>query len=297
MSAGAGRSIPRIVLACAASCDTLVLAIEARALPALAWAALAAVALAGLVALLRFARRRGGIAAPCVSLGALVVLETVTAWTAGGHQRVFFASGAALAGWIAGHLYARASSTPTSTSTSTQDARSAAWTEPLARQGALAALAATYVNAGLSKLLLAGAAWADASSVRVAVLVNHPIDDASPLAAYARFVVDHGAVARALSTATLVLELGAFAMVFAPRLRVAWAALLVGFHTNVAVLAQDIFYVQACALLLALTVPRDALDPGGAATLRARVVGGTTARWLAATIGAVWVLRYVACTR
>jgi hypothetical protein len=283
-----GLGVPRIALACVAGYDTVALAVETSTRPALAL-----VACAGIVSLLLFARRPRTLVPGAVALAALAVLEAVGAHLAGGHQRVFFASGAALAGWVAGRVFVRAAWGPAPRAMRES-------TERIAERGALAALAATYVDAGLSKLLRSGAAWVDASSVRVAVLVNHPIDDASPLASYARFVVDHGALAQALSTATLVLELGAFVMVFAPRVRFAWAILLVGFHVNVALLTQDIFYVQACALLLAFAGPwtrrpRGAQPPEPPPDPeRARAFGWRAARWVGAAVGAAWLVRFVA---
>ena len=120
---------------------------------------------------------------------------------------------------------------------------------------------APYVEAGLSKLTTSGLVWADATVLRSAILSTHPVDDSSLLALYARLVVDSGGVARALSVATLVIQLGAVAYVVGPRLRMLWGALLLSFHVNVALLSQSIFYVQSCVLLLAFSFPWGRIFP------------------------------------
>src|ERR1700733_10338165 len=62
----------------------------------------------GLGALVLFVRRRSPIAAGLVTLAALSVLESAkAAITVAGHTRIFFAGGAALAGWIFGLAFAR----------------------------------------------------------------------------------------------------------------------------------------------------------------------------------------------
>jgi len=125
------------------------------------------------------------------------------------------------------------------------------------------------------------------------------VDDSSPLALYARVVVDNGGVARALSVATLVIQLGAVAYVVGPRLRMVWGALLLSFHVNVALLSQSIFYVQSCVLLMAFSFPWGRIlrkkrpmppalalapDATRAATLR-------VARWVTVAVAAAWLMR------
>lgn len=242
-------------------------------------------------ALLAFGRRRAPIPAGLAALAGMAVLEHTQAALFASHQRMFFASGATLAGWLFGLAFAR--QLPDATPESSEE---------IARWGGLAALAATYVDAGVSKLANAGLAWAGPASLRVAILVNHPVDDATPFAAYASWLVRDDRAAAALSTLTLALELGAFAVLVGPRIRRAWALLLVGFHVNVALLAQDIFYVQASVLLLAFSVPRwtgprPAAAGGGDgprpddAPLRA--AAARSGRWIAAAIAAVWLARWL----
>ncbi|HEY5242725.1 MAG TPA: hypothetical protein VIJ22_14695, partial [Polyangiaceae bacterium] len=214
----------------------------------LSWAPVVVVVAAiGLVALTYFARRRARLGAGVVGLVALATLEhTHAALFIAGHQRAYFAVGSMLVGWFVGLLFARA--LPTSS------ARRLVPDETLAEAGALAGLAATYVDSGLSKLTKAGWMWTDATTLRSAILSNHDVDDTSPLASFARFVVEHDAVARAFSVATIVVQLGAVLYVLGPRLRMLWGTLLLAFHVNVALTTQ-ILYLYNCILLLAFSFP------------------------------------------
>jgi len=239
---------------------------------------LAAASLAGLAS---FARRRSPLAAGLVALAALAVLEhTKATFTFAGHSRIFFAGGAALAGWLFGLAFAR------------QIRRDG---DPaFAEAGAIAGLAATYVDAGLSKVLDAGLVWADANSVRIAVLVNHPVDDPSVLGAYARFLVENGTAAHALSIVTLVIELGAFVYLFGPRARVVWGTLLIAFHVNVALVAQNIFYVQATILLVAFSYPWAGREQPTAAPPAPELTRAAATRmgaWVGATVAVAWLAR------
>jgi hypothetical protein len=234
-----------------------------------------------LVSLSLFVRRRVPLAAGLVALATLAVLEhTKATFTFAGHSRIFFAGGAALAGWLFGLAFAR---------------RVGREGDPsYAEAGAIAGLAATYVDAGLSKVLDAGLMWGDANSVRIAVLTNHPIDDTSALGTYARFIVDNDAAARALAIATLVLELGAFVYTFGPRARRIWGTLLLAFHVNVALVAQNIFYVQACVLLVAFSYPwvrRPISVESSPSPERTRAAARRAGAWIAGAVAVAWLAR------
>ncbi len=142
--------------------------------------------------------------------------------------------------------------------------------------------------------------WADATNVRVAVLVNHPVDDPTPLGAYARFVVENRAAAQALSAATLAIELGAFVLVLGPRIRMLWAGLIVAFHLNVALLAQNIFYVQTCILLLTFCFPWENLRRGAPAPpapsvpwapAQIRAAARSVGSWVVVAAAGAWLAR------
>lgn len=234
-----------------------------------------------LAAVLLFAGRRSPRAAGLVALGTLAILEHAKAsFTLAGHSRIFFAGGATLAGWVFGLAFGRRIR---------RDGD-----ESLAEAGAIAGLAATYVDAGLSKLLNAGLSWADANSARVAVLIHHPIDDTSVLGAYARFVVENAAAARTLSIATLIFEVGAFAYLVGPRMRAIWGTFLLGFHVNVALVTQSIFYFQASILLVAFSYPW-ARRTAAAAPLpgdeRTRAAATQAGAWVAAAVALAWLVR------
>jgi hypothetical protein len=278
----------RIVLAAVVALDVTVLAVVAHGSAAEAtgerpWLRLLAsvpsvgvIAAIGLVGAMFFARGRRPLAAGLLALAALTALESLAAAFSGSHQRVVFASGATLAGWLVGLAFARRAGEGPD--------------ESLAETGGVAALAATYVDAGLSKLIDGGLHWADATSVQVAILVHHPVDDPSPLAHYARFLVQHPGAAQALSIATLAFELGAVALVLGPRIRKLWAVLLVSFHVNVALVTHDIFYVQTCVLLLAFSfLPARAMPP--VSPERTRDATRAVGRWIVVAVAGAWLVR------
>jgi hypothetical protein len=205
---------------------------------------LAAVALASLFL---FARREAAPWPAVPALVAMAILEhTLARLSPAGHHHSFFASGAVLAGWAAGLAFARWRGRPVEEH------------ERVAEAAGAAALAATYVDAGLSKLVHAGALWLDAATLRSALVSNMAVDDASPLASYARFVVDHDGFARALSAGTLAIQLGAVLFLVGPRARMLWGALLLAFHVNVGLLT-GFEYKQAAVLLVAFAFPWERL--------------------------------------
>ncbi|HEY8087758.1 MAG TPA: hypothetical protein VIF09_07935 [Polyangiaceae bacterium] len=276
----------RLVLACVVALDMALLAIRAHvdgttrsgALGVLTSApCLVLLALIGLSSLLAFARGRRTLVAGSIALAATASLESLAAAVSWGHQRAFFASGATLAGWLFGLAFARRAG---------EDEGA----EALAEAGAIAGLAATYVDSGLSKLLGGGLAWT-AGGVQTAILTNHPVDDTSFLAPYARFLVDHAGAAQALAALTLVAELGAFALVLGPRIRQAWAVLLVGFHVNVHLVAPNILYLQACVLLVAFSWPRDRSSAPALSPEKTRETARALGRWVLVAVAAAWLVR------
>lgn len=276
----------RLVLACVVALDTVGLAFRAHVDGATrsgvvgvltSTACVAILALTGLLALAAFARGTRTLTAGVVALASTATLEALAAAVSWGHQRAFFAGGATLAGWLFGLVFARRAGEEEGAGT-------------LAEAGAIAGLAATYVDSGLSKLLGGGLAWT-AAGVQTAILTNHPVDDASFLAAYARFLVDHAGAAQALATLTLVAELGAFALVLGPRIRQAWALLLVGFHVNVHLVAPNILYLQACVLLVAFSWPRDRSLSPALSPEKTRETTRALGRWVVVAVAAAWLVR------
>jgi len=115
-------------------------------------------------------------------------------------------------------------------------------------------LAATYVSAGLSKLLAQGLSWTDPAHLSGTILSLHQVDDAGWRSACVRLVVGHPALARGLLAATLAIQLGAFAYPLHPTLRAVWGTLLIGFHTQVWLLT-GIAYSENLWLLLLFSYP------------------------------------------
>jgi hypothetical protein len=200
----------------------------------------------GVLALTAFALRRAPLASGALALALLALVGEAHAALADGPRRHEFATGAALAGWLCGLAFARALRPGARPLDSEDDA--------LAETGAVAALAATYVDAALSKLTSSGLGWTDALSLRAMLLTQRPINDVSLAGAWARAILEHPALAQALSLATLVVQLGAIAWAFDRRARVVCGLLILAFHFNVSVLT-GIGYMGAVWLVVLFSFP------------------------------------------
>jgi hypothetical protein len=223
-------------------------------------APVAFVALVGLLALVQFGRGRRQGTFGALAVAALAWLTEAHAALVGGPMRSFFTSGAMLLGWMFGLTCAKGTLRDEPATT----ARRTAIESDLAEAGAAGALAATYVGAGLSKLLHSGPAWVESAGLRIVVLAEHPVNDASILGAYARAVGSSARLASALAFATLVIQLGAAVYPFSTRLRATVGTALLAFHLSVWALLH-ILYVEAVVLLVLFSYPW----PGLIARLRA----------------------------
>ncbi len=212
-------------------------------LPGAAWILLAVV-LAGLVGV---ARDRRPIASALLALAAAAVLSEWQTQIFGSPSRNAFFPGAVLLGWTLGQAWAH----------NVERAPGRDLRERLGEAGALGCLAAGYVGSGLSKLLTTGVSWADGAQVRALVLEQQPIANWGWLASYRAAIIDAHEVAIAASIATLVIETGAFLLLFGPRLRAVWGGLLLLLHVNITLL-NTMPYVAASLLIIALC-----LRPGG----------------------------------
>jgi hypothetical protein len=199
----------------------------------------------GVVAAVLFALRPAALVPGLLALGVLGALTSGVGALAHGPRRNYFSLGAAFLGWLLGLAYARALR-PRATTRESDEA--------IAETGAVAALAATYVNAATSKLLHAGLGWADTTSLRGMVLSHHPVGDTTIFGWYTRLVVEHPSLSRTWMVAALALQATAFLYVLGPRLRMVWGIGLLAFHTNVSFLAK-IGYVEARLLLLLFSFP------------------------------------------
>ena len=250
--------------------------------PGAAWILFALIGV-GLVAV---ARDRRPIAGGLWALAWAAVLSEWQTQIFGSPSRNAFFPGAVLLGWTLGQAWAVSQG-------ARADAEGRALRERLGEAGALACLAAAYVGSGLSKLLTAGVSWADGAQIRALVLQQQPVARWQWLAAYREaFVVDpHAAVAA--SVGTLVLECGGLLLLFGPRLRLAWATLLVGLHINITLLCT-MPYLEPMLLLPLTCVPWPRVfrrEPGAVAAAPA---GPVVPRPMAVALLALVVLAWLA---
>ena len=226
--------------------------------PAAAWG-LYAMILLGLVLV---ARDRSPVKAGLWALAWAALLSEWQTQIFGSPSRNAFFPGAALLGWVLGQLWAttvlerspHAASRDVSTH---RDLR-----ERLGEAGALACIAAAYVGSCTSKLLAAGASWADATQVRALILWQEPLAEWTWLLAWRDAIAEDPALARAAALATLVIEGGALLLLLGPRLRLVWSMLLVGLHASITLLCT-MPYLEPCALLVLLAVPWPAAAAAG----------------------------------
>ncbi len=196
----------------------------------------------GMMALLARVWRRWR-SAGLVAMAALCVLGWRADFLSGGPHRSFYSPGVALRGWRLGLAWGRRMRDPDEGET--------------AELGAVAALAATYFGAGMSKLAIGGLDWAtDAVTLRAMVLTVRAVADPAHLSFWdraARAVVETPALARALAAATLVVQVGAPLWLCGRWLRVVWGVMLVGFHVSVLKLT-GIFYGEQMVLVSMLSL-------------------------------------------
>lgn len=219
---------------------------------------------------------------------ALAWASLLSAWQTGlmgSPSRNAFFPGAVLLGWVLGQLWGMHAAPERASAGEHRALR-----ERLGEAGALGCLAAAYVGSCLSKLLTAGFAWGDGLPVRALVLRQQPVADWSWLLAYRELVITDATLGRIAGTATLVIEGGAFLLLFGPRLRLAWAALLFGLHTNILLLCT-MPYLEPMVLLLLLAVPwqRRGDEAASAPDTAVRIPRAIAATLAAIVVGA-WLL-------
>lgn len=198
-------------------------------------------AIAGGVALVRFAMAPGRVGAALVAVACIGVLCEARAASVGGPERFLFAGGTVLVGWLAGLAFARAGG-------GDRDAE-----ERAAELGAIAALATIYVNAASQKLLASGIGWADGDDLRMLVLSQRPLDG-SPTDAVADLVVGSRTLAFTLAAFVETAQLAAISYPFDRRARAVVGAMLIAFHVGVRLLTP-ISFPQSIALLVIFSFP------------------------------------------
>lgn len=214
------------------------------AVPGAAWMIFAMI----LLGLWAMARDRRPIVAGLWVLAWGALLSEWQTQIFGSPSRNAFFPGAAVLGWVLGQAWAH------ETADRRDEAAPRAMRERLGEVGVLACLAAAYTGSCLSKLGATGLGWADGAQVQALVLWQQPLASWGWLHAYRDAVVEIPAVAQAASAATLVIEGGGSLLLFGPRLRLLWAALLVGLHVNI-VLLCTMPYLEPMALLAVVAVP------------------------------------------
>lgn len=228
-----------------------------RALAGIPWAAWGIYAMI-VLGLVLVARDRAPVRAGLWALGWAALLSEWQTQIFGSPSRNAFFPGAALLGWVLGQLWAMTVLERTGDGDdSPDDARSARdreLRERLGEAGALGCIAAAYVGSCSSKLLAAGASWADAAQIRALILWQEPLADWSWLLAWRTAILEDPSLARTAAIATLVIEGGALLLLLGPRLRLLWTALLCGLHLAI-ILLCTMPYLEPCALLVLLAVP------------------------------------------
>ncbi|MCA9695225.1 MAG: hypothetical protein R3A51_22875 [Nannocystaceae bacterium] len=198
-----------------------------------------------------FAFARKPLAPGLVALAAIGLLNESFSAYISQPWRMFFSAGAMLCGWLFGLVIARV--------TGADPERA----DRLGEAGATAGLAATYVGAGIQKLVAGG--FLQSRALRAHIFTHHEVDDVSPLGHLSQLVATTPWMAEALEYVVVVIQVGAILYLVGPRLRMLWGALLICFHLGTLVFLH-IIYIEATALLLAFSFPWGRLRSAAAPT-------------------------------
>jgi hypothetical protein len=212
------------------------------------WAVVGAVGVAAVASIVAFARARDPLLPGLFALALARAQHELLSATLGVFQQNYYQSGSALGGWVAGRAFVRAWNRLDETPIGERDA------ERIAAYGAMGMLAATWVNAGVSKLRETGLAWATSDGLRLMLLAHWRPGHAIWREPIFLYVVGHPRFAVALQVATLVVELGAIFLLARGRLRVATGAAVVALHAGIW-LTSGIQFVEAAALAAVFGFP------------------------------------------
>jgi hypothetical protein len=212
------------------------------------WAVTAALGVVGCVAIVAFARAKDPLLPGVAALVTARAQHELLSATLGVFQQNYYQAGGALAGWVAGRAFVRAWNHFDRTPIGERDA------ERIAGYGAMGMLAATWVNAGVSKLHETGLAWATSDSLRLMLLAHWRPGHAAWREALLLYVVAHPSLATALQAATLVVELGAAFLLARGWLRVAAGTALLALHAGIFALS-GIYFFEAAALAAVFGFP------------------------------------------
>jgi hypothetical protein len=212
------------------------------------WLVTGALGAVAVLATLAFARARDPLLPGLLALAAARVQHEMLSATLGVFQQNYYQAGGALAGWVAGRAFVRAWNRLDRTSIGDRDA------ERIAAYGAIGMLAATWVNAGVSKLRETGLAWATGNSLSLMLLPHLRPGHAAWREAMVLYVVGHHGLAVALQVATLATEIGAVFLLGRGWLRVAAGVGLLALHAGIYALS-GIYFVEAAALAALFGLP------------------------------------------
>ncbi|MBV1862565.1 MAG: hypothetical protein KUG77_29350, partial [Nannocystaceae bacterium] len=130
---------------------------------------------------------------------------------------------------------------------------------------------------------------ADGAQVRALVLQQQPLGDWAWLVSVRHTLIETPELAVAASVATLVIEGGAFLLLFGPRLRLLWGTLLVGLHVAIT-LINTMPYVGAALLVVLFCVPWRAGAAPASDDLQERLLPGQVLVLLLCIVVAAWAL-------
>ncbi len=213
--------------------------------PSMAWMLFALLA-AGLVLL---ALDRFPIIAGAWAIGWMSVLSLWQVSMFGTPSRNSFFPGAMLFGWVLGLGWARVIGGKEALAPEGRVFR-----ERLAEAGAMACIAAGYTSSALSKLFAEGFDWINTSQVRWLIFAQQPLAQWPWLVAYRNLVLESPSVAWFSAFMTIVVEFGGFFLLFGPRMRLVWTAMIWALHINIILLCV-MPYFEPMALLLLFSAP------------------------------------------
>lgn len=223
-----------------------------------------------LVGLVSLALARRPVTSGLVALGAMALVSQWNMEIFGSPSHNGYFTGGMLLGWLGGILYARALAAEAG-----EPSPGRSLEEELAEAGAVGVFAALYVGSAVSKLQHSGLGWAHADTLQSLILAQHGIADWGWVHAYRDYLTDHPSVTAVFSTATLVIEGGAFMMLVSRRWRIAWGLLIFGLHSNIIVLCT-MPYLEPMTFVLLVAIPwpgrlRRLADPDHAALCPRRI--------------------------
>lgn len=208
---------------------------------------LALLSVLALVGLGAFALRKYPLAAALTALVSLGLVNEAYSAVVPSPRRMFFTSGAMLAGWIFGMLAAGLHNQRHG------KPRDLDFEDRLGEAGALAGFAGTYFNAGIQKV--ANQSLFDPTSLRAIIYSHHHVGDTTILGRIAHFTAEHIWLSAILSVGAVAIQVSSVGLTSRRGgLRLAAGSLLLSFHLGTLILL-DIIYVEATALLIAFAFP------------------------------------------